>query len=301
MHQITRKGTTLGGTFTVYDGKEDAIANGIPAERIKKWKDHSMQIGDWVEYPDGMVSEVIRCYACRNKSVKAKFVTTRLNCFSQSQSVLSSACVPYSSPTAHARPETISTNRIKFSEGWLLQGMSIEQSCRKFLWQARMGQKDNYTYRRYAYLVLSLPWFDELLKSNRLIRDRYMSLVGALNSEGVNEAYIASQLKKDIEGDDSKAHINAINKAIDLLEANAPRKRQSISTTWQELPPTPKQIESANINAILERTINVKAIGSESDLPSRSETVPTEHQGETGRSTVSETERNAPIFIGASN
>jgi hypothetical protein len=291
MHQISRKGTKLGGTFPIYDGREDAIAHGIPVERIKHWKDYAIAIGDYAEYPDGCIAEVIRVYGSKRigeaRWHKAKYVTTRLNCYSQSQSTVTSKCLPYSSSTTFLKPETISNNRTKFAEAWLLQSMEIGKACRKHLWQTRMGNGSDFTFRTYAYITLSLPWFDKLLKSNRLIRDRYMSLVGALDSQGVNETFVAEHIKKDILSDNAKLHINALNKAIETLEVAAQKKKIPIEASLKVMEPerisgaSPAQLSSpATVESILKESINEESLR---------------------RSAISETKGDTPIFPITSN
>jgi hypothetical protein len=293
VHQVTRKGSKLGGTYPIYDGREDAIAHGISPERIKHWKDYSMSIGDYAVYPDGAVAEVIRVYGAKERqdkrnpnwvpnTYKSKHITTRLNCYSQSQSTVISTCLPYAASTMYTKPETLSTARVRFAEDWLLGGLAIEASCKKHLWQARLGTGNGMPARTYAYMVLTLPWFDELLKSNRLIRDRYMTLVGALGTVGIDEAYVAEKLKEGIESLNVKEKINALNKVIDLLEINAAKKRVPIQASWSVDAPgriennSPKQLpETADINNILEDTL---------------------HEDVRIRSGISETKRDTPIF-----
>jgi len=318
VHQVSRKGTKLGGIFLIYDGREDAIAHGISAERIKHWKDYSLAIGDYAEYPDGCISEVIRVYGSKTRiqkktenghggksTYKANHITTRLNCYSQSQSTVMSKCLSYSASTMRTKPETLSTARVRFAEDWLLGGLAIEASCKKHLWQARQGTGNGMPIRTFAYMVLTLPWFDELLKSNRLIRDRYMTLVGALGGAGIDEVYIANQLKKDMDGElqadgtvkvDTKRYINAINNAIELLEASAAKKRIPINASWQELPTTtPKQLsEPANINSILEDTLHER-IGSEVSKTTRVKAVPAINQEQRSDGGLHQTNRDASV------
>lgn len=308
MHQVSRNGhrgtdrPKYGGTFTIYDGKEDAISHGIT--NIKFWKDSSIKIGDWVEYPDGQISEAIRVFQRKTRRDMGLIITTRLNNFTQAQNTVVSTVLPYRCYTGKPKPETITTSRLDFAEEWLLNGKSIQDACRLHLWQSttREGKAlSPRSYKTFAYLTISLPWFDELLKTNRLIRDRYMSLVGALTACGVDEAYVAQQLKDDIESSNPKLHINAINNAIELLEASAAKKRIPIQASWQvESKDPPKQIEPAKINSLLEESIH-EHVRSESNETSRVEAIPIVGEVQGGASGISETKRDAPIFIGASN
>ena len=317
MYQIHRKNrftghrTNYGGTFTIYDGREEAISNGVT--NIKFWKDSSIKIGDWIEYPDGKISECCKVYAHAKRKDMGLIISTRLNCFSQSQADVVSTVLPYRCSTTKPKPDTITTSRLEFAEEWLLNGKSIADACRLHLWQSTGYDGKPLSprsYKSFAYLTISLPWFDELLKRNRLMRDKYMSLVGALNSEGVDEAYIASQLKKDLQGElqpdgtfkvNVKLHINALNNAIELLEANASKKRVPIEAKWQvENPPIPKQIEPANVNALLEGVIHEQR-RSETNETSGDKAISTVGEVERSASPVGETERNSAVFIGASN
>ena len=312
MHQITRKGhrncvsdprPKYGGTFTIYDGKEDAISHGIT--NIKFWKDSSIKIGDWVEYPDGSISEVIRVFQRKSRKDMGLIITTRLNNFTQAQNTVISTVLPYRCYTGKPKPDTITTSRLEFAEEWLLNGKSIQDACRLHLFQSTMGYNNKpvtpRTYKTFAYLTISLPWFDELLKTNRIMRDRYMSLVGALTACGVDEAYIADQLKKDIESANVKLHINAINNAIELLEASAAKKRIPIQASWSvESKDPPKQIETANINSLLEESIH-EHVRSESNETPRVETVPIGGEVQGCTSGVSETFGNTSISPEPSN
>jgi hypothetical protein len=128
-----------------------------------------------------------------------------------------------------------------------------------------------------------------------------MTLVGALGEAGINEAYIAEQLKKDMEGDNTKAHINALNNAIELLQAEAQKKRQPINAVWQEIPTTtPKQIEQPNINSILEDTLHERITSSVSQTE-RVETIPPVNQVKVNGSVFSQTNRDTPIPAETSN
>jgi hypothetical protein len=280
---IQDKRPQYGGTFTVYDGREDAISHGIT--NIKSWKDSSIKIGDWVEYPDGNISEVCKVYARTKRKDMGLIISTRLNCFSQSQANVVSTVLPYRCSTTKPKPDTITTSRLEFAEAWLLQGLSIDKACAKHLWQSTGydGKPlSGKSYRTFAYITITLPWFDELLKSNRLIRDRYMTLVGALGTVGIDEAYVAEKLKEGIESLNVKEKINALNKVIDLLEINAAKKRIPIQASWSVDAPgriennSPKQLpETADINNILEDTL---------------------HEDVRIRSGISETKRDTPIF-----
>ena len=309
MHQIHRRvykaiqddRPQYGGTFIVYDGKEDAISHNVTP---KFWKDPSIEIGDWIEYPDGKVSECCRVCIRKTKGTHGKIITTRLNCFSQNQKTVVSDLLPYRAPTSRAQPDTITPSRIEFAEEWLLNGSSIEKACAKHLWSGSGTRKvTSRSYKTYAYLVLSLPWFDRLLKENRLIRDRYMTLVGALNIAGVDEVYIAQQLKSDIESANPKLHINAINNAIELLEAYAQKKRIPIEASWKIESTQPKQLtepENTDINSILKDTLHER-IRSESSEAQRIETVSFVSEDQRSVGGMHEASRDTPVSTGTSN
>ena len=310
MRQITREGKTWGGTYTIYEGREDAIAHGIRPENILHWKDYSVKIGNWVEYPDGSVTEVVRVYGPRTRKekktksrhgglsvYKANHITTRLNCYSQTQSTVLSTCLPYSASTIYTQPETVSIARVKFAEDWLLGGLEIGESCKKHLWRARLGTRNAMPARTYGYMVLTLPWFDKLLKANRLIRDRYMTLVGALGTVGIDEAYVAEKLKEGMESLNVKEKINALNKVIDLLEISAAKKHLPIQASWQiESPLSPKQLSEspANINSLLEETLHERKSSTISETQ-RVETVPFINQVEVNGSPISQTNRDTSV------
>jgi hypothetical protein len=310
MHQVFRKGhrgkrdgiprPKYGGTFTIYDGKEDAISHGIT--NIKFWKDSSIKIGDWIEYPDGQISECCKVFQQKVRKDQGLLISTRLNTFSQNQRDVVSTLLPYRISTAKTRPETITTSRLEFAEEWLLNGTAIDKACSKHLWQSKGYNGKELTsrsYKSFAYLTISLPWFDELLKKNRLIRDRYMTLVGALSNAGVDEAYIAQQLKNDIESANPKLHINAINNAIELLEASAQKKRIPIEASWKVETPIPKQIpENTNINSILEDTLH-EHVRSENSKTERVETVSFVSEDRRGTSLFGQTEGDTSVSTGS--
>jgi hypothetical protein len=310
VHQISRKGhrsckgderPKYGGIFTIYDGKEDAISHGIT--NIKFWKDSSIKIGDWVEYPDGQISECCKVFNRRSRRDMGLIISTRLNCFSQNQSDVVSDVLPYRITSAKTKPETITTSRLEFAEDWLLNGKPIDEACRLHLWQGRINsvRTSPRSYKTFAYLTLSLPWFDELLKKHRLMRDRYMSLVGALQNAGVDEVYIAEQLKKDMESDNTKLHINAINNAIELLQAEAAKRKGPIDAKWSvESKESPKQLEPANTNLILEETIH-EHIRSTTNEAQRAEAVPAVGQEQRSDGGLHETHRDTSVPSQPSN
>jgi hypothetical protein len=126
-----------------------------------------------------------------------------------------------------------------------------------------------------------------------------MTLVGALNIAGVDEAYIAQQLKNDIESANPKLHINAINNAIELLEASAQKKRIPIEASWKLESSQPKQLtestpETINVNSILEDTLHER-IRSESGEAKRVETVSFVSEDRRGASLFGQTEGNTPV------
>jgi hypothetical protein len=235
MKLITRKKGQLKGEYIVYDSIEEATQN---VENLilnlHKWNDYKVKAGDWVVYPDGVVAQVLRVNPSSNPEKRGVFTFTALNLYKSCWKTTESNFRDYRLGSHDPKLDIVDDAKLKFVEEWLLNGTKIETAVRMWCWKFNRNQKvGDFAARRYAYLLLSGSWFDQVLKDNRLIRDRYMSLIGALNSEGVTEVYVAKKIKDHLESGEAKLMINALNQAIELHEAEAQRKKRPINAPWQ--------------------------------------------------------------------
>jgi hypothetical protein len=235
LRRITRKKGTLSGEYIVYDSIEEASQN---VENLilnlHKWNDIKVKVGDWVVYPDGVVAQVLRVNYSSKPEKRGIFTFTALNLYCSSWTTTGSEFREYRLGSYDPKLDVVDDAKLKFVEEWLLNGTKIEVAVSMWLWKYKRNKGCSaFAARRYAYLILSGPWFDEVLRTNRLIKDRYMSLIGALNSEGVTEAYVAKKIKDHLESGDVKLMINALNQSIELHEAEASRRKRPISATWQ--------------------------------------------------------------------
>lgn len=235
------------GTYPLYDD-EDEWKKDYPTSPLYPYNDRDLLAGDWIQYSDGKIAQIQRVSGTRQD---AKYVKTTRNVYTTAQRVATSEKGGrLRNPKLDL--ENIDPQKLKFAEQWLLQGLSLEQSVTNTL-SSHLNRRgySNFQKRKLAYLVISGIWFDKLLKDNRLMRERYMSLVGALGDAGINEAYVADKLKTAMEGENVKERMNALNQTIELLEAEASRRKRPIQANWSpvenpQLPSPPRAIPETN-------------------------------------------------------
>jgi len=263
MRKILRRTGSLKGEYVVYDNPREALESGIS---FVKWNAISyIHVGAWVTYDDGVIAQVLKVY--KNKEKNRFFVFTPLNLYDTARKTTSSSFRHYQlGEPDNLRLDVIDTEKLKFAEDWLLGGLSIEASvkknCKKFTIRKHQNKDISRSARSYGYFLISGPWFDKLLESNRLIRDRYMSIIGALNDAGVNDAYIAKKLKDAMEGLNVKERINALNQTIEMLQVDEKKHNKPISATWKTIEDNPqppallKPSADEVINEVLKETFS---------------------------------------------
>lgn len=171
-------------------------------------------------------------------------------------------------------------SRKSFVEAFILRGEDLVVAAEMYLrretcaWlecqDKRGGRAGRKHYKEYAYLVINGMWFKEYLKKNRLIRDKYMSMIGALEEQGLTDEALAKVLKDDIDSKNDKIHINALNKVIDMKQADAKlNKDKRLDSSFQLTNEEKGQLEEANITALPEHNddlVNEILEGVQNDL-----------------------------------
>lgn len=221
----------------VYDSVAEAVADGVDEQRFKRYDDlkpQNIQEGDWYVYPDGMVAEIIhvRKIARTGKyPVKSTAYKTILNVFTSYTKVPPSSkwMKSYSNlyDAVNYDPNSVTPMRIKMVEEWLIGGVDLHVAAVKYLrkeWYFFTNQRGlhshqagSFTRKAFGYFVVSSPWFDTLLAENRIFKDRYNSLIGAMKSAGIDDTYVAAKLKQYID-QGGKEGMAALKSVILLLD-----------------------------------------------------------------------------------
>lgn len=89
----------------------------------------------------------------------------------------------------------------------------------------RVDIKNSYVLIWFLGWFLTQGWFSVVLESDRLLKDRYMSLVSAFKRVGITDMYIAEYLKEKLSSDEVKERINALNHVIDILKMKEVNER----------------------------------------------------------------------------
>lgn len=255
MQIIKKRGIKYNGDFKLYDSVQEAIEHGVDPSTIlvrndwiKICKEYTGERPTTIIYnpvlhilfDDGKVGEVYALNIAKRWGI--------IRCVTGVYSLSSKTIVSYKTLANNVRgnPNRITKSRYNFVIDWLFNNVPIEVSAVKYLKHdlyynnkyVRLRKSINLldsTYRLrttlFAYYILTLPWFDRLLNEHRLIKDRYMSLVNAMERAGVTEAYLAQYIKEKMEGDNPRERMNAFNKAVDILllnERNANLKEKEL-------------------------------------------------------------------------
>lgn len=228
--RVERRG--INGEYPVYDNKSQwakEVSDGV----LRHWSSKEFKVGDWVEYADGKIAQVIIIDSFRVKRKSGKVscypvVGTVLNMFYMGTTTpITGFYSPYYT-NLFSREVDLNRGSTKlnhFVESWLIHGMKFEDALRKYLrnewaiWKKLTVLKnpnDNQLFT-FGCWLLTGKWFDDMLKQNRIIRDRYMSLIGAFELEGLTSEYFAKKIKEMIDSGTEKERINALNKLADIL------------------------------------------------------------------------------------
>ena len=212
---------------TVYESVEEAKANGITIKESLP-----VEVGDWIQVKSGEVSKVYKVYngAC-SVVVCTAFGRTGFR---------KSRMYNLLNPDGSFNLEKITLSRTAFVDDWLLKGLSITESAKSHLkgeyelyTKLKFVQCSSYRLKLFSYYILSGKWFETYMGQNRLIKDRYMSLIGALEEEGLTDKYIAETLKADIESESDKRHINALTHVITIKADDSKKKHLNPLLTFQ--------------------------------------------------------------------
>lgn len=221
-------------------------------------------IGAFFMYDDGWVAPVLST----TQGKRNWFITTPLGIVNSNSKTVNHDTKPQ--PRDHQKfISKVTHNRIAFLNGWLFQGLSIDESARKYLKSdlfyasgklrddikrdPRRPGEDRATFQRdlvvirTTYLIISWPWFDTLLSENRIMADRYNKLIGSFEAEGLTYQFLAKFVKTQLTGVgvdangqpiavsvSEKMRIAAFNKFSDMLIAVELKQSQS---NQRELPP----------------------------------------------------------------
>lgn len=259
MQQITKRGK-YAGDYTVYESKQEAVEHGVPEGDIAgKMESRRGVIARYFLYDDGWVAPVLRF----SQGKRNWFITTPLGEVNSNSKTVNH--VKDKKHDFERFKSKVTYNRIAFLNGWLFQGLSVDESARKFLQRdllvasrklrddllrdPRREGADRKTFQRdmvvirTTYLILSWPWFDTLMSENRIMADRYNRLIGSFEHAGLTYQYLASYIKQRLEGKDEngnpiavseKERISAFNKFADMLIAAELKQPQQ---NPRELPP----------------------------------------------------------------
>lgn len=230
------------GYHAVYDSIEEAEKNGITVNL-----GYPIKLGDWISYDDGKVAQVL--VVKESEFYSRPLYTTILNQFYYSKKTKRFYGRKYGIFLAKAAVfrEAIDLNEVnskntEFVLDWLFRGYSIEQAVKKHYKDILPQVYNMFThpdkkciapvtttysedfYKAFGFVILSGHWFDKLLKTNRLVRDKYMDLVKAFADAGITKEVVALNVKRNMESENPKASIPALKMALDVFTAEEARE-----------------------------------------------------------------------------
>lgn len=223
----------INGIYPVYDNRQEWAREVVSGGVLRSWDSKEMNLGDWVEYYDGKIAEVliienrIRSERKGRRKVFFRAVGTVLNMFYLGTTTPITGF--YSPYYVNLFLREIDLDRgakklVRFVERWLIEGVRFEDALRKLrsewvIWKRSQTLRNPSDRQLFTFgcWLLTGKWFDRLLNENRIIRDRYMGLIGAFELEGLTTEYFAKKIKEMIDSGSEKERINAINKLSDIL------------------------------------------------------------------------------------
>lgn len=237
----------------VFENTEEALKNGVSIIKAE----HPLDIGDWFCYGDGRVAQIIKIQDTPTKILYETILNRFYYQIATNQLHGAKYGVFLQRPAVFQEAidlNEITEQHIEFATNWLFKGMTIEEAVEvtyskvlpqvlTTLVKGYIGWRSKYTDRKlFGYIILSGHWFDKLIKTNRVFRDKYMSLVNALVEAGVSKEHFAKRLKEHMDSDEPKASIPALKMAQEIFEAEEIRQ--------EKLNP-PKGISSAGMFEML--------------------------------------------------
>lgn len=241
MRKYTRKKTSWGERI-VYDSIEEAATSGI--KEIKVHNDRSIKVGDWIAYPNGVVAEILHIYLTPTQKSGWSINKTILNVYRANKGDIPEGVWKdaYRLSNSDTRMDVVDAPKIRFAEDWLIHGKSLAScvtdnlpyQCKKY-YKLPDAKISEYQRKEYAYHLINGEWFDKLLERNRVLRDRYMNLVGALHDNGINEDWVAKRIKEASESVAAVERINALNKVIDILKSTKNPNGGAVSAAFTDI------------------------------------------------------------------
>lgn len=288
--QLKRLKGKYAGDYVIYESLEEALSNGVKREEVtNKMQSRKGIVGKYFMFDDGWIAPVTRV----SQGKRNWFVNTPMYL------VNSNSAIVNHEPSDKVLSEDeyksrITKTRIKFLTGFLFQGLSIEDSGRKYLQQDLMryskrfksefmlgwGTKRELKLYNSICFIMTWPWFDKVLRENRVIADRYNTLIGAFENQGLTYEYLAKYIKMKLEGVmpdgtkvevSEKERISAFSKLADIIIANELKQSKS-PNKFRELPsgmaevlpePTSQQV------SIPQPQFPNNLLEEESDVPAR--------------------------------
>ena len=221
----------------VYDDEAEAIADGIvPPYYTFDTAWNAFATNGWLKYPGGKIAQILEFKVRNNNS----FIKTILNLVHFTKSGPRQAHLKdgtwqklFSFDALPVDLNVVDSKKMDLVNKWLFEGVPLADAVkilfsRQVMAQMGLSAIDNKRHKlalnTYGHWLISGAWFTHILRTNRLIRDRYMSLVGAFNKEGIDYNFVAKTLKDDIANGSDKRHINALNIAVDVLKDSEKRR-----------------------------------------------------------------------------
>ena len=230
MYFVERRSSIAQGQHIVYESRDEAERMGVAPEDIIKAPKEIKRVGQWFEYPNGVIAEVQRIYV--NHS--SRTILTPINAFDDRAVNPDCRYRVFAFAAKDLDLEEVDRQKMNFVHDWLFKGYGIADAVRRNLLREyrtytlnRHTKPGQLSLLRFGYWILNYEWFDKLLEQSRPIRDRYMSLTKAFENEGISDEYLARRLKKNIESQDGKVSNAALFKAIEILEDNKNRREKS--------------------------------------------------------------------------
>ena len=231
-----------------------------------------IRIGHFFLYDDGKISKILRIREYRDFS-SVRTIANELNTIKIKHSTdTCNSTDNFGKWGAKPKEDTlqeVDDNKRRFVELWLFNGLTMEEAIRatlfgqfKMYWKThrltatqsslkRIPSLDG-PLRKYAAIVLNAPWFDKLLAQDRVIRDRYMSFIGAMESVGLTKERIAEIVKTALESENERERINALNRVLDIVQIEeAKRPRQGmINATYRDVDEEARHLDTQPVKSL---------------------------------------------------
>jgi hypothetical protein len=231
MKRLIKRNKNISGI--VWDSPEECLAD-VPDAVILHGKEdarNKAKEGDYYRYKDGVTAQIrkIRRIA-KGREVVIKTVLNEFMGIHADD--VPGEYLNYAawSKNAEIDLDAVDEKKVKFIEAWLLRGMQLEKAFYKYFY-SYLSKKLNTKggahkdLRREAYIFLSSgTWFEKLMAENKVVKDKYSNLVGALEAAGINQDFIATKIKEFMESGDTKLQVAGLNKAIELLMLEEKKK-----------------------------------------------------------------------------